>query len=1028
MSNHCKSILTLSLLSMAAVVQTFAQRSATDLLFQPITQAVDSLLRPIAATTGVLRITGTQISDQRKTITLTYSNTLAEYPFRKESVEAIYRMATQLLPTPYKGYRLSIRSGGKEISEWIPKYYREIEKPKQAKTDNTIPLVTNLSKPYRPIQGLQNRHIALWQSHGYYYAQNLDRWEWQRPRLFQTVEDLYTQSYVLPFLVPMLENAGAITLLPRERDTQVNEVIVDNDTPAGSYLEHIGAELWKTPADSGFAHTKPLYVDGENPFRMGTYRKIETISADIKETKQPSYAIWQADIPESGSYAVYVSYKSLPNSAPDAHYTVYHKGGETHFQVNQTMGGGTWIYLGHFDFDSGHSEQSRVILNNLSSFRNKVVTADAVKFGGGMGNIGRSPSARIEPNRPSALPVLSSGAPAQPAVSRLDYPPMMSTYPRFAEGARYWLQWAGAPDSVYTPNQSRNDYNDDYMSRGRWVNYISGSSSVNKKQEGLGIPVDLSLAFHTDAGVSLTDSIIGTLGIYTSLSEGSQLLADRRSRFISRDLTDLVQSQVVSDIRTTFEPMWMRRGIWDRSYAESRSPNVPAMLLELLSHQNFADMRYGLDPNFRFTVSRAVYKGILRFLSSMDGLPYVVQPLPVECFSVSFASDNEALLQWQAVKDSLEPTACAQAYILYTRMDDNAFDNGVLIDSNRLIVNIDAGRTYSFKVTAVNAGGESFPSEILSIYRAVNERGRALIVNGFDRVSAPDSYASRDSLFGGFTDFGVPYLKDISFSGSQYEFRRSIPWTANDAPGFGGSHSTYETEVLPGNSFDYPIVHGRSFALHDFSYASCSQKAFMYDSSLSEGFTIVDLILGKQRQTITGTGYSGVRYAAFPPLLQTRLTQFCRSGGHLLISGAFVASDLWDAPQTDSLSQRFATDVLKYKWVTGHATQTGRVKSAPSPFAHVFEGNYSFHTQPNRVSYWVEAPDALAPASPNAFTIFSYADNNKSAGVAYHGKDYKTVALGFPIESIICVTERNSLIKDVLRFFTDPSVKPQFAH
>jgi hypothetical protein len=32
------------------------------------------------------------------------------------------------------------------------------------------------------------------------------------------------------------------------------------------------------------------------------------------------------DIPETGEYAVYVSYKSLPLSARDARYTVHHKG------------------------------------------------------------------------------------------------------------------------------------------------------------------------------------------------------------------------------------------------------------------------------------------------------------------------------------------------------------------------------------------------------------------------------------------------------------------------------------------------------------------------------------------------------------------------------------------------------------------------------------------------------------------------------------------------------------------------------
>ena len=106
------------------------------------------------------------------------------------------------------------------------------KKDKNAKTFThplTKPLVTPISIPYTPTNGLSNRHIAMWQSHGFYYESKLTRWEWQRARIFQTVEDLYTQSYVLPFLVPMLENAGANVLLPRERDCNTQEVIVDND-------------------------------------------------------------------------------------------------------------------------------------------------------------------------------------------------------------------------------------------------------------------------------------------------------------------------------------------------------------------------------------------------------------------------------------------------------------------------------------------------------------------------------------------------------------------------------------------------------------------------------------------------------------------------------------------------------------------------------------------------------------------------------------------------------------------------------
>ena len=90
------------------------------------------------------------------------------------------------------------------------------------------PLVTRLSAPETPGRGLSGRHIALWQSHGRYFDQTENRWKWQRSALWQTCEDLYTQSYVLPYLVPMLENAGACVLLPRERDVQKYEVLADN--------------------------------------------------------------------------------------------------------------------------------------------------------------------------------------------------------------------------------------------------------------------------------------------------------------------------------------------------------------------------------------------------------------------------------------------------------------------------------------------------------------------------------------------------------------------------------------------------------------------------------------------------------------------------------------------------------------------------------------------------------------------------------------------------------------------------------
>ena len=66
--------------------------------------------------------------------------------------------------------------------------------------------------------------------------------------------------------------------------------------------------------------------------------------------------------------------------------------------------------------------------------------------------------------------------------------------------------------------------------------------------------------------------------------------------------------------------------IRDSNYSETRLPAVPSTIVDLLSHENFADMRLGHDPNFKFTVGRALYKAILQYICSQHGRDYVVQP------------------------------------------------------------------------------------------------------------------------------------------------------------------------------------------------------------------------------------------------------------------------------------------------------------------------------------------------------------------------------------------------------------------
>lgn len=906
---------------------------------------------------------------QKKKVTLFTNEALEDIPFREYNVSELYASIAPLFPNASK---IVILTRGTDIESLIPEYDRKGRPNKKrlySIKESKYPLTRSLSSPHEIKNGLQNRHIALWQSHGLYYAQTAHRWEWQRARMFGTVEDLFTQSFVLPYLTPMLENAGATILIPRERDTQIHEIIIDNDrsTPGSEYKELDGEKAWSDGEKAGFGHIQATYTNGENPFTQGTYRQTVT-----QRKGKESLIEWIPEIPESGNYAVYASYQSFPNSTEQALYTIHHAGGETTIAVNQTMGGGTWIYLGNFKFTAHEQAHERIVLTNQSNKSGKIITADAIKIGGGMGNIARSP--------------LESPYPIEAETSG---------YPRFTEAARYWLQWAGIPDSIYSKSTFRNDYQDDIYARPRWVNYL---------KEQAHIPIDMAFAFHSDAGTTPDDSIIGTLGIYMSKSNDG-IYTNRKSREIARDLTDMIQTQILSDVRKVYNPQWSRRGMWNQSYIEARIPDVPTMLLELLSHQNFADMRYGLDPRFRFLICRAIYKGMLRYICFQNKQEPIVQPLPPDRLYTELVETNKVRIGWKAVQDTLEESASPTAYILYSRKDSGGFDNGTLVKGEEIILPIETGIIHSYKVAAVNKGGISFPSEIVSVYRSPKgEKDKTvLIVNGFDRISGPASFESAADSLAGFlyaVDRGVPYLNDIAFIGDQFEFRRSATWNSNDNNGHGDSYNNYAGQVIAGNTFDYPFIHGQAMAETGYSFVSCSHKSLAEGVVKPDTYPIIDLILGKQRQPV------------ITPVLQDTLRSYLAQGGNLLVSGTNLFSDSWGNAQ----DRTFVEEVLKGKLASRNASKEGIVNSCASPYGYI-NGRYTFRTRPNPICYSIESVDGVLPADKLAHTILRYPENNIGAGIVYEGK-YRTCSLGFPFEALQTPSERNRLMESILRFFS----------
>lgn len=902
------------------------------------------------------------LDDRRRTLNVQLSPSFAAQDFTASSVRFYYKRLAKALPRPYNKYKLTIIAGGLPIEQLVAGSKCEKGMPNAwGKTEyEGAPWVMNDSRPYFVSHGLFDRHLSLWASHGRYYDAKKDRWKWQRPNLFGTTEDLFTQTIVIPYLIPMLENAGAVVFTPRERDWQKNEVIVDNG--GRGYVEDSGKETWKTAQEKGFAYHARTYRDGENPFTQGTARAVKTTKkADV------SWASYQPNIPQGGKYAVYVSYQSLKNSVSDAQYIVMHKGQRTVFKVNQQMGGGTWVYLGTFDFDRGNNEFNRVVVTNSSS-ESGVVTTDAVRFGGGMGNIERGGSC--------------------------------SGMPRCLEGARYSAQWAGAPYSVYSSKNGSDDYGDDINVRSNMTNWLAGGSTYVPTLEGKKVPIELSLAVHSDAGyTTVNDSIIGSLAICTtSFNDGR--LNSGVSRMISHDFADSLLTGLQRDISGKYRK-WTRRYLWDRNYSETRKPEVPSAIIETMSHQNFADMRRGLDPNFRFTLARSLYKTILRFVNGNHSVPSVVQPLPVSNFRIERNSSGGLRLSWIAEKDEQEPTAVPTSYIVYTSEDGMGFDNGTVVYTSSFDFEAKKGVNYCFKVTALNRGGESFPSETLAAYLSKSAHAKdILVVDGFSRLSGPavvDDYSRQG--FDLDSDIGVSYGLTAGWNGRQQCFDKSRAGSEGEGS-LGYCGDELAGRFIMGNNRDGSVCHVKDIAMSGaYNVVGCSLEALDNNLVKLDHYSLVDIAFGLQRND----GHSLVVYKTFSETLQSKLRSYAKSGGRILVSGAYVGSDM-----TQPHERSFMSDVLK-------TTFTGTDTNAGNNMVDGLGLSFDIIRQINDRHFAATSVDRIAACDGRSFAAMRYQDGS-TAGVAYDGTDYKSFVMGYPYECINNVRTRQQVMKGLLGF------------
>lgn len=547
--------------------------------------------------------------------------------------------------------------------------------------------------PSRPVGALTGKAVYLNPGHGWVWRDSSDSWSLQRGFVQNNIEDFSNVELVNQWLWAYCYNAGADVFSCREADFNSNMVVVDNDDgwdgTKGYYETGNG---WFNSSLAGFKNGLAPYASGVDPFSTGTNRLVQCVVGAPTAT-----ARWVPQVPAEGWYNVYVSHSAYSNRSPAAHYRVYHAGGTTDVTLDQRRRRFTWVYLGTFYFESGiDASRASVELLNDSSSTSHYVSADAVRFGGGVGLVTRGTAG-------------TSGK------------------PRFEEEARYHIQYSGAPVSVY--DSSSTDEADGWSGRpkfGRWLR--DGAVAYGAPPQD-----SVFISSHTNAFDGTARGM--DTYVYTGY-EGTW----------HDQLRNFVHDEVLNDCQLGYSSLFINHGVGKRygNYGENNPSNVgdlmPIFLGEWLFHDNATDMSLYHDPKFRQVMARAIYQGIVKFWANRNSTPVFLLPEPPRNVRVTQTGPTQVRIQWDPPLTDNQGIRgdAATGYKLYVSSHGRSYGAPISISggattSYDLAVTPDT--TYFFYLTATNQGGESFPTEVMSA-RTTSEPAapKVLIVNGFDKL------------------------------------------------------------------------------------------------------------------------------------------------------------------------------------------------------------------------------------------------------------------------------------------------------
>lgn len=364
------------------------------------------------------------------------------------------------------------------------KYFRNLE-PETSKLLNVDHLFEDLwveSRP-QPNHGLAGRRIILSAGHGRTWNQRDNWWGWQRDVVhFGEVEDLITPRIVNRWLAPYFENAGANLVVPRERDEQLHEIILD-DTD-------------ETTVVSGEWDSFTLILNQHNDPWLD-----HALVAPTTEEEGDTSVTWHATIPEEDAYGLRIWYPAVENATTRANLIVHTVEGDVGVVINQQDNQGRWLWIDHFVFPAGNVPIAT--MTTESTDLGRVVVADAIRLGGGMGDYEEGGG--------------------------------VSGLPRWQEFAKSWAKFYGAPPFV-------------------WDRFVIASDFTVRSGYTSWVPATMFYEVHSNAS-----------GTPTAQQTGTQMVWSRAPDQERLDLLEQGHLDMIQMLRDHWLPTWRNDSFNDPS-------------------------------------------------------------------------------------------------------------------------------------------------------------------------------------------------------------------------------------------------------------------------------------------------------------------------------------------------------------------------------------------------------------------------------------------------------------------------------